>query len=78
MNYLLNVGMEAIGKASWCSSDPLCLDNTSGKGFMGVNLGACHSCCLLPETSCCNMNKFLDRGMLIGTLTNPEIGLFSS
>lgn len=76
--FLSNVFEKAIGKASWCSSDPLCLDNTSGKGFMGVNLGACHSCCLLPETSCCNMNKFLDRGMLIGTLTNPEIGLFSS
>lgn len=75
--FLSNVFEKALGKASWCSSDPLCLDNTSGKGFMGLNLGACHSCCLLPETSCCNMNKFLDRGMLIGTLDNPMIGLFS-
>lgn len=75
--FLSNVFEKALGKASWCSSDPLCLDNTSGKGFMGLNLGACHSCCLLPETSCCNMNKFLDRGMLIGTLSNPKIGLFS-
>jgi hypothetical protein len=76
-SFLCHVIEKALGKASWCSSDPLCLDNSSGKGFMGVNLGACHSCCLLPETSCCNMNKFLDRATLIGTLNEPEIGLFS-
>ncbi|WP_242094332.1 DUF1998 domain-containing protein [Aestuariivivens sediminicola] len=76
--FLCNVIEKAIGKASWCSSDPLCLETKSGKGFMAVNLGACHSCCLLPETSCCNMNKFLDRALLIGSLTDPEIGLFSS
>ena len=43
---------------------------------MGVNLASCHSCSLISETSCCNMNKFLDRGLVIGTLDNPEIGLF--
>lgn len=77
-SFLSSVIEKAISKASWCSSDPLCLGNTSGKGFMAVNLGACHSCCLLPETSCCNMNKFLDRALLVGTLSDPEVGLFSS
>jgi hypothetical protein len=69
---------KALSKARWCSSDPLCIEETNGKGFMGVNLAACHSCALLPETSCCNMNKFLDRGLVIGTLDNPEIGLLNS
>lgn len=75
--FLSHVFEKALGKAAWCGSDPLCLETNSGKGFMAVNLGACHSCCLLPETSCCNMNKFLDRAMLIGTLSDPSIGLFS-
>lgn len=76
-SYLSHVIEKSIGKAAWCSSDPLCLDTKGGKGFMGLNLGACHSCCLLPETSCCNMNKFLDRALLIGTLSEPSIGIFS-
>ncbi|OEY71969.1 DUF1998 domain-containing protein [Salegentibacter salarius] len=66
----------AINKSKWCSSDPLCIDDEVGKGFMGVNLAACHSCCLLPETSCGSMNKFLDRGLVIGTLEDQSIGLF--
>jgi hypothetical protein len=67
----------AVEKARWCSSDPLCIETEHGQGFMGVNLAACHSCCMLPETSCENMNKFLDRAVLIGSLTNPEIGFFN-
>ena len=74
---LNSVVEKALSKARWCSSDPLCIEDKNGKGFMGVNLAACHSCSLLPETSCCNMNKFLDRGFVIGTLDNLEIGLFN-
>ncbi|SFR35812.1 protein of unknown function [Robiginitalea myxolifaciens] len=74
---LSEIAENALSKAAWCSSDPLCIENQSGRGFMGVNLAACHSCCLLPETSCCNLNKFLDRGLVIGTLDKPDIGLFS-
>lgn len=73
---LNSVVAKALSKASWCSSDPLCIEDDKGKGFMGVNLASCHSCSLLPETSCCNMNKFLDRGLVIGTLDIPEVGLF--
>ena len=69
--------VKALSKARWCSSDPLCIEDKNGKGFMGVNLAACHSCSLLPETSCCNMNKFLDRGLVVGTIENPYQGLFN-
>ena len=73
---LNSVVEKALSKARWCSSDPLCIEDKNGKGFMGVNLAACHSCSLLPETSCCNMNKFLDRGLVVGTIENPNQGLF--
>ncbi len=73
---LNSVVEKALSKARWCSSDPLCIEDKNGKGFMGVNLAACHSCSLLPETSCFNMNKFLDRGLVVGTIENPDQGLF--
>jgi len=66
----------AIEKASWCSSDPVCIEST-GQGPDNCNLAACHSCALLPETSCEEQNRLLDRGVLIGTLENPDSGFFS-
>lgn len=66
----------AILRASWCSSDPVCLES-SGQGPAGMNMAACHSCALLPETSCELMNLMLDRSMLIGSLEDPNIGFFS-
>lgn len=66
----------AIEKASWCSSDPVCVEST-GQGPDNCNLAACHLCSLLPETSCEEQNRLLDRGVLVGTLENPEAGFFS-
>jgi hypothetical protein len=66
----------ALSKAQWCSSDPICIETKSGQGFMGLNMSACYACCLLPETSCENMNKFLDRALLVGDLENPDKGFF--
>lgn len=62
--------------ASWCSSDPLCIQSP-GQGLDSLNLAACHSCTLLPETSCESRNCFLDRGALIGSMDNRNIGFFS-
>jgi hypothetical protein len=66
----------AIEKASWCSSDPVCVEST-GQGPDNCNLAACHSCALLPETSCEEQNRLLDRGVLVGTIANPKSGFFS-
>lgn len=66
----------AVLRASWCSSDPVCIEST-GQGPSGLNLAACHSCALLPETSCEMMNLQLDRAMLVGTPSNPDLGFFS-
>lgn len=60
----------AIQKASWCSSDPVCKESRQGND--GLNLGACHACSLIAETSCSHMNTLLSRPLLI----DEEFGYF--
>ncbi len=66
----------ALEKARWCSTDPVCIESP-GQGPDTCNLAACHSCSLLPETSCEEQNRLLDRGLVVGTLTDPNLGYFS-
>lgn len=68
--------LSAIQEASWCSSDPLCIES-QGQGLDATSLAACHSCLLISETSCAQFNRYLDRAMLIGTLEDPSIGYFA-
>ncbi|WP_305457689.1 DUF1998 domain-containing protein [Photobacterium leiognathi] len=72
----VNTLINALRDAEWCSSDPLCIDS-EGQGSEALNLAACHACALVSETSCELRNMFLDRGLVIGTLDNPSMGLFS-
>lgn len=53
----------AIFRSKDCASDPVCY-HSDGQGIGGLNLAACYSCALLPETSCEEFNSFLDRAML--------------
>lgn len=62
-----------ISDALWCSSDPLCIES-HGQGIDSLNRAACHACALLPETSCEEGNRFLDRASVIGLPHNPNIG----
>jgi hypothetical protein len=57
----------AIAGAQWCSADPVCAE-TKAQGPMSINMAACHSCALVPETACEEFNRFLDR-MLVVPLT---------
>lgn len=61
----------AIVRANDCASDPICY-HSEGQGIGGLNLAACYSCSLLPETSCEEFNSFLDRAILI----DKEYGFF--
>jgi hypothetical protein len=72
-----NIVLRAIRRAAWCSSDPVCIES-SGQGADNSNLAACHGCCLLPETSCEEGNRLLDRALLVGKPSEPEIGFFAS
>jgi hypothetical protein len=75
-SYLEAVVDRALEKARWCSSDPVCIES-KGQGPDSCNLAACHTCALLPETSCEEQNRLLDRGVVIGTIENPSSGFFS-
>lgn len=69
----------ALADARWCSTDPVCMDaGEKGQGPDSCNLAACHGCALLPETSCEEFNRFLDRGLVIGTFADDTLGYFSS
>jgi hypothetical protein len=53
-----------LERAKECSSDPVCY-HAEEQGVGGLNLAACYSCALLPETSCKELNCFLDRQLLL-------------
>lgn len=75
---LRGVFVPALRDARWCSTDPVCMDvGDKGQGPDSCNLAACHGCALVPETSCEEFNRFLDRGLVIGTFDEPSLGFFS-
>lgn len=75
---LRDVFGSALSGARWCSTDPVCMDaGERGQGPDSCNLAACHGCALLPETSCEEFNRFLDRGLVTGTFSDPGLGFFS-
>ena len=67
---------KALQTALTCSNDPVC-SCSNGQGRDSLNLAACYSCTLIPETSCEEFNSFLDRGVVVGTMEYPEEGLYS-
>lgn len=67
----IKIVKSAISRANDCSSDPICY-NSEGQGIGGLNLAACYSCTLLPETSCEEFNSYLDRAILV----DQEYGWF--
>jgi hypothetical protein len=73
-----NVLDAALRGASWCASDPVCMEigSATGQGPDSCNLATCHSCGLVPETACEEFNRFLDRGLVVGTPENPQLGFF--
>jgi hypothetical protein len=64
---------DLMARTAWCSADPLCLES-GPNGVDALNLAACHSCILLPESSCEEMNMLLDRALLVGLPSAPELG----
>lgn len=66
----------AVQAMEWCSSDPLCIQGmlTSPDRFLQA---ACHACVLVPETSCEEFNRFLDRAALVGLPEDASAGFFN-
>ena len=67
---------KAIEDATWCSYDPVCIENKY-QGRDSLNLASCHACSLISETSCEFQNIYLDRKLLVGSLTDNSLGLFT-
>jgi hypothetical protein len=57
--------VRAVRRAAWCGNDPVCSESP-GHSIDGLNLAACHSCLLAPETSCESYNLLLDRALVSG------------
>jgi hypothetical protein len=67
---------DALRRSGWCSNDPVCIESP-GQGAGSFNLAACHGCLLLPETSCEEGNRLLDRALLCGTVDDSKLGFFA-
>lgn len=62
--------LNTIQNASICSADPVCSHTKPEKDNPSHWLqgSACHCCTHLPETSCEQMNQYLDRSLVVPTL----------
>ncbi|XTZ17891.1 DrmB family protein [Micromonospora echinospora] len=69
---LIERGLEA---ARLCSSDPLCAEHDPTE-FGRLSAAACHACLFAAETSCHRGNHYLDRALLVDTLTDSGYGFF--
>jgi Domain of unknown function (DUF1998) len=77
--HLTRAVVQALEDATWCSSDPVCMEvgSVSGQGPDSCNLAACHNCALVPETACEQFNRFLDRGLVVGSIDDPSLAYFT-
>ncbi len=68
----------ALELARLCSNDPVCAhyapDNASGE--LTLQGAACHGCLLISETSCERQNTWLDRALVVPTLTHRDTAFF--
>ena len=63
---LVEAVVRALEQAAWCPNDPVCIESEA-QSIDGLNLAACHACCLAPETSCESQNLLLDRALIVGS-----------
>lgn len=69
----------ALERLRVCSSDPVCADHDPGghKDDRATHGAACHGCLLIAETSCEARNLFLDRALLIDTMSDVGSAFFN-
>ncbi len=66
--------VQALENAQVCTTDPECFEKEPAPDHL--NGAACHSCCMISETSCECGNRLLDRALLIPLYKNEGIGFF--
>lgn len=67
-NNLNSLIKSAFVRSTICNSDPLCWESP-GQGLFDLNLACCFSCGLVSETSCELRNIYLDRRVLVDSLS---------
>lgn len=69
---------QALALAKLCSNDPICAGhnpaNQAEERFL--HGAACHGCLLIAETSCEKQNEYLDRALVINTVTEENTAFF--
>jgi hypothetical protein len=68
---------QAIDHARLCSSDPLCAETRPGDHNRVLHAAACHACCFVSETSCERGNRYLDRALVVETVSPLGLAFFS-
>ena len=68
----------AIHDGLLCSNDPVCAEHSPNSGLEGRPLqgAACHGCLLIAETSCEQRNDFLDRALVVPTVSLGNAAFF--
>jgi hypothetical protein len=67
----------ALETCGLCASDPMCAEHMPGYGPSTLHAAACHSCMFSPETSCEKGNRYLDRTVLVSTVTHDDLKFFT-
>lgn len=66
----------ALEQMRLCASDPLCAEHDLAGEPISVHGAACHACLFAPETSCERGNKYLDRSLLVPTVSARDWAFF--
>ena len=68
----------ALERLRICSNDPICADHEPHErdDDRALHGAACHGCLLIAETSCEKRNLYLDRSLLVETLTSLGASFF--
>jgi hypothetical protein len=68
----------ALDRLKICSNDPVCADHEPDgrSGDRATHGATCHGCLLIAETSCEMRNLFLDRSLLVPTMSDHRSHFF--
>lgn len=66
----------ALEHAALCASDPTCAEHTPSTDGISLHGAACHACMFVPETSCEQGNRYLDRTVLVQTFIDESLHFF--
>jgi len=67
---------EMLERVRLCAADPLCAEHDPAEQGMTLHGAACHACSFAPETSCERGNRYLDRTLLVETLSPTDVAFF--